>query len=127
MKRLFLDDYRSPKDCTNYMYRRGVDCKIYHEEWYVVTSYGEFVKWILENGVPDVISLDYDLTDVDELLETIPKEYWFDLVNNRVYTGEDCAKWLKSFCDQNNRVIPTIYIHSVNPDGLKKIQNIFRN
>ena len=49
-KRLFLDDWRIPRDCATYMWQRKVDCRIFHEEWDVVRSYGQFVAWI---GLPN--------------------------------------------------------------------------
>jgi hypothetical protein len=65
MVRLFLDDLRIPTDCpkTHYMVYRCVDLIIYHEEWDIVRSHGQFVKWIKENGLPDLISFDNDLGD----------------------------------------------------------------
>ena len=45
MKKLYLDDIRTPKT----------------EGWEIVRSYDEFVEWIETNGVPDEVSLDHDL------------------------------------------------------------------
>ena len=84
---LFLDDYRMPIDCANYMYRKNVDCRIYHKEWNIVRSYWQFVKWIEENELPDFISFDHDLGDVVELKEELPIEQCFDLENKKEYTG----------------------------------------
>ena len=66
-KRLFLDDWRVPTDCAQYMWQRKVDCRIFHKEWDIVRSHGQFVDWIEKNGIPDVVSFDYDLDDVEEL------------------------------------------------------------
>lgn len=119
---LFLDDWRTPLDCATYMYQRGVNCTIYHEQWVVVRSYGDFVTHITDNGIPERISFDYDLDDVYELRETLPIHYWFDIDNNRSYTGLDCAKWLlKKSLDK----IPEIIIHSANPDGVVELKKIF--
>jgi hypothetical protein len=123
---LFLDDWRYPIDCTTYMFRRGVDCRIYHDNWIVVRSYGDFIEHVLINGVPNVISFDYDLADVEELREELPIEKWFDLDNNRIYTGGDCANWLRSYCNSNGLELPEIIIHSANPDGSVEIKEIFK-
>ena len=82
---LFLDDYRMPIDCASYMYRKNVDCRIYHKEWNIVRSYWQFTKWIEQNGLPDFISFDHDLADVVELKEELPIEQWFDLENNKEF------------------------------------------
>jgi len=122
--RLFLDDYRVPIDCARYMYRKGVDCRIYHEEWIIVRSYGQFIKWIVDNGLPEIISFDHDLTDVVELKEDLPIEEWFDLENSREYTGMDCARWLMNYCLETNKPLPKYVIHSSNPDGSKNMEEL---
>jgi hypothetical protein len=124
MKRLFLDDWRIPRDCATYMWQRRVDCRIYHEEWDIVRSYGQFIKWVETNGVPDLVAFDYDLADVEELKEELPIGEWFDLDKNRVYTGLDCAKFLLSFCNKNGFKFPEYVIHSANPDGSEEIKNL---
>jgi hypothetical protein len=45
MKKLYLDDIRTPKT----------------KGWDIVRSYDEFVKWIEKNGLPDKVSFDHDL------------------------------------------------------------------
>jgi len=121
MKRLFLDDWRIPRDCATYMWRR-TDCRIFHEEWDIVRSYGQFAKWIEDNGVPDLVAFDYDLADVEELKEELPIEEWFDLVENRVYTGLDCAVLLMDYCKKRGLKFPEYVVHSSNPDGKEQIE-----
>ena len=123
MKRLFLDDWRIPRDCATYMYHRA-DCRIFHEEWDIVRSYGQFIKWIEDNGVPDLVAFDYDLADVAELKESLPIEEWFDLDEGRVYTGLDCVKFLLNYCNDRNIKFPEYVIHSANPDGSEEIKNL---
>lgn len=96
MKKLFLDDIRYPKS----------------EEWIIVRSYSDFVKWIEDNGVMDLyISFDHDLDDVKD---------------NREYTGYDCAKWLCEYCWENGLPIPKWNIHSANPVGKSNIDFIMK-
>ncbi len=123
MKRLFLDDWRIPRDCATYMWQR-TDCRIYHEEWDIVRSYGQFVEWIEKNGVPDLVTFDYDLADVEELKEELPIEEWFNLDENRVYTGLDCVEFLLDFCNKNDFKFPEYVIHSVNPAGCEEMKRI---
>jgi hypothetical protein len=127
MKRLFLDDHRVPPDCAQYMYSRGVNCTVYHEEWVIVRSYGQFIKWIEENGLPDLIAFDHDLADVPELKETLPLEEWFDLENSREYTGMDCARWLANYCSQKGLKLPEYSVHSMNPQGYLDIKDYLKN
>ena len=117
-KKLFLDDYRFPIDCASYMYRRGVDCKIYHQEWDIVRTYKQFVDWIKSNGLPKLISFDHDLADVEELK---------DGSETQKFTGMDCAKWLVEYCIDNNEPLPEYAIHSANPAGVENIQGLLES
>lgn len=122
---LFLDDYRMPIDCASYMYRKGVDCKIYHKEWNIVRSHGQFVEWITTNGLPTFCSFDHDLGDVEELKEELPIEEWFNLQENKELTGMDCAHWLVNYCLDNNKPLPNCVVHSSNPVGTENIEGLF--
>lgn len=124
MKRLFLDDWRIPQDCAQYMWQRKVDCTIFHENWDIVRSFGQFKNWIIKNGIPNIVSFDYDLADVEELKEELNIEEWFNLNENKVYTGLDCAKFLLNYCNDNKLKFPDYIIHSVNPDGTEEIKKL---
>lgn len=123
-RRLFLDDWRIPRDCAQYMWQRKVDCKIFHEEWDIVRSYGQFVAWVEKNGIPDLVSFDYDLDDVDELKEELPFEDWFNLEENRPYKGTDCLRYLIRKCNDTGTKLPNCIIHSVNPDGCQELKEL---
>ncbi len=126
-KKLFLDDYRVPKDCASYMYQRGQNVLIYHEDWEIVRSYKQFCDWITKNGLPDIISFDHDLADVHELKESLVIDEWFDLTENREYTGMDCAKWLVNYCLDNKLELPNFIVHSANPAGCDNINGLLKN
>lgn len=115
-----------PYDCPkhHYMSYRKIDLRIYHEEWEIVRSHGQFIKWITENGLPDLISFDHDLTDDNKLKEELNIEEWFDINNNREYNGLDSTKWLIDYCVDNNLKLPKIVIHSANPDGHENIKKL---
>lgn len=121
MKRLFLDDWRIPRDCATYMYHRA-DCRIFHEEWEIVRSYGEFSRWVESNGAPGLVAFDYDLADVAELKAELPIEDWFSIEEERVYTGLDCARHLLEYCSERRLPFPEYVIHSANPDGAEEIK-----
>lgn len=118
MKKLFLDDIRNPGDCVLYMR----PFEIYMEKWDVVRNFDEFVKYILDNGVPSIISFDHDLAD----------EHYSPYMNdqkkyNRLYsqfrekTGNDCARWLCEYCVENSIPLPKYLVHSMNPVGRDNI------
>ena len=123
-KYLFLDDERFPIDCAKFMYNRGVDCRIYHEEWTIVRSYGQFVQYIEQNGLPDLISFDHDLGDVPKLKTELAKEEWFNYESNKEYTGMDCAKWLVNYCLDNKCSLPKYIVHSWNTVGAENIKGL---
>lgn len=126
-KMLFLDDWREPAICATYMGVRGVNHQIYHGQWEIVRSYGQFIKWITENGMPDFISFDHDLGDVDELKENLDVNEWFDLEGNKEYTGMDCARWLTNYCMDNGCKMAKFAVHSDNPGGRENIAGLINN
>jgi hypothetical protein len=125
-KLLFLDDVRIPYNCTSYMYLRMNNISIYHKEWDIVRSYADFVNWIEANGLPDIISFDYDLADDYSLRESLPFESWFNIKENREWNGLDCAKFLFNYCLKNNLNLPKYIVHSANPFGTKEIINLLK-
>jgi len=92
LQKLYLDDIRNPKT----------------EGWDIVRSYTEFVEWIINNGLPNEISLDHDLGESDEK------------------TGYDASKWLCEYCIENGLPIPEYNVHSANPVGKENILAILK-
>jgi hypothetical protein len=126
MKLLWLDDYRNPFI--------DIEGKVPKESTEIiwVKSYDEFVDYISENGLLDIISFDHDLADE----HYTPKEYWDDYEKSKEYqekqnyqekTGMDCAKWLVDYCIDNNIELPKIYVHSANPVGADNIRELLNN
>lgn len=114
---LFLDDYRIPKEVEKY-----TGNLIYRQiPWYIVRNYNQFTQIIKENGIPEVISFDHDLTDVHyHHQNNIP----YDDMNEK--TGYHCAKWLINYCIDNKLELPsTILIHSMNLVGAQNIKSLF--
>ena len=103
---------------------RVSDLNIYHEEWDIVRSHGQFVKWIEKNGLPDLISFDHDLGMVQEWKII---DEWFDIDNNREYTGMDSAKWLVDYCIDNDLKLPDFIVHSANPSGYENINGLLKS
>ena len=89
MYNLFLDDQREPTICRSY----PGDGSIYDTlEWVIVRNFDKFKTTITSNGMPKLISFDYQLNDK--------------------YTGLDCAIWLKAYSNKHSIVIPEYYVHS---------------
>lgn len=112
---LFLDDIRWPIEAFQYTKN-----EIFLEkEWSIVRNYQQFVDWIIENGLPKLISFDHDLAD---------EHYWAQNTNVFVEkTGYDCAKWLVEYCLENHQNLPKFYCHSMNPVGKENILNLLNN
>lgn len=115
-KALYLDDVRTPT----------VTLPGY-EPWYVVRNYNEFVSWITENGIPDLISFDHDLADehVSDYFKQVVK-FGYQHPNYDAYkekTGLDCAKWLVDHIQKNDLKLNSVSVHSHNPVGASNIQS----
>ncbi len=92
--KLYLDDKRQVVDSFYHS-----NNEIYKEkDWVITRDFEDFVEMILNGGVPNIISFDYEL--------------------NREQNGIDCAKWLKEFCITNSIPYPKILVHSTWP-GIK--------
>ena len=129
--KVFLDDIRVPQECINYMYKRiGHLNPIYLEEWFIVRNYTEFIKAVSENiEIITHVSFDHDLGE-----DIAQHEFKNGLYSKRQarkrkkesMSGYDCAKWLKNFCIINNKKLPTMFVHSMNPVGTQNIINLFK-
>jgi len=114
MKKLYLDDIRTPKT----------------EGWDIVRDYDDFVSWIEKNGLPDEVSFDHDLSNEHYGLESKTdyltwQEYYE--AQERELTGYDAAKWLCEYCWSNGLPIPKWNVHSANPVGRDNIVHLLQN
>lgn len=101
---LFLDDIRNPKQVTW--------VKLPAVEWEIVRSVSEFKEFIIKKGyAPNNISLDHDLGTFHYSGHYSDEE-----------TGYDAAKWLVTYLHEDLRILPKIYIHSMNPVGRERIR-----
>lgn len=134
-KALFLDDSRSPKLASLWGLhnhpRLTEVTKIPDGSWSVVRSYDEFVEYIENNGIPDVVSFDNDLIDfqshkvsLDDVKRLFSMEDWQTIDPK---TGAHCAQYLASECIRLQVPIPEYYIHSANNAAHPIIQNILEN
>jgi len=111
-KLLWLDDIRDP-NTDNWLEFSPIS-KPYDVIW--VKKYREFISWIEENGLPDAICFDHDLSDIH--------------INKSTYkekTGYDCAKWVVDYCIDNDKELPLYNIQSANPVGKANIDGYFQS
>jgi len=128
MKKIYLDDIRTPVDTS----------------WVVVRSYDEFVDKVKEIGFENIelVSLDHDLGDtaMDEYHNNVSPNYKLDYENIKEKTGYDCAKWLVDYYldnfntqekrgdkKKNGILFPTVCTHSANPIGSANIMGYINN
>jgi hypothetical protein len=129
MKKIYLDDIRTPIDST----------------WTLVRNYSEFVQRVEEIGLTNIteISLDHDLGDsaMQEYFTNVSPNYTLNYDNISEKTGYDCAKWLVEhyyqcnpdlpgdrFARRNNEFkFPKVYTHSANPIGSANIMGYINN
>jgi hypothetical protein len=112
---LFVDDIRYPIDV--YCYTKQ-DFYL-RKDWHIVRNYEQFINWIIEYGLPEMISFDHDLAD----------EYYWNNDTKRFVekTGYDCAKWLINYCMDGYLNLPEFYCHSMNPVGKENIESLLKN
>ena len=115
--KLFLDDVRKPydvfKNTLNPIFENDND-------WIIVKTYEEFVDHINNNGLPNTLSLDNDLS-FDHYLPEVPEGGY------KEKTGYDCTVWLLDYCVKNNLTLPKWYVHSANQIAKEKMINLLEN
>lgn len=120
---LWVDDVRNPnlyfsKNSTTKSYVRNSEFykKIfakYNVDFHWVKNIDEFERFIMTNGLPDMCSFDFDLSDVRE--------------DGTHQKGSDCALWLKEYCKRNNMKLPPCYLHSANHGGREILKSVLDN
>jgi len=120
MYKLFLDDIRTPKSTFEF-----TNNPIYKTKWVIVRSYDEFVSYIIENGMPELISFDHDLADMHCIMTDMITDDDYDIMEGK--TGYHCAKWLINYCMDNNVSPPDYLVHSMNPIGASNIRYLIDN
>lgn len=113
MKKLYLDDIRTPQT----------------EGWVIVRNYEDFVYWVRLNGVPDEVSFDHDLgEDVAKAkVESGMSKRKAREQKKETKSGYDAAKWLGNYCIENKIPFPKWNVHSANPVGKANIEAYIEN
>lgn len=122
--KLFLDDVRNVRDAASYMHMRiGPRNPIYLEDnWFIAKCYQDFVDIVTENGIPEFVSYDHDLSDEHYVDGDIG--VWKD--NYKEKSGFECAKWLKDYCRKAGIQHPEFAVHSQNPIGYENIMRLLK-
>lgn len=120
---LFLDDMRIPKDVIEYISPVQLKEIYLNTDWVIVRNYDEFVKYVTENTLPELISFDHDLADEHYCNDMSDSSY----ERFKEKTGYECAKWLCDYCGDNDLKLPKYIVHSMNPIGKKNIENYLQN
>lgn len=114
MKKIYLDDVRTPVD----------------KDWTVVRSYDEFVSTVMYIGLENIelISLDHDLGDtaMAEWHRNVYHNYTLDYNNITEKTGMDCAKWLVDQWLEGAPVVDVV-VHSANAIGSANMMGYINN
>lgn len=123
---LFLDDFRTP-EMALLLVRDKRYTSFY---WITVKNYEEFVAFIKNNGVPDLVSFDHDLGfEHYDLRGNTNYLSWdeYYVASDREMTGYDCAKWLCDYCLENQIKLPEYIVHSANTVGANNIRRYINN
>lgn len=122
-KLLWLDDIRDPNKNPEWLVFSPIE-QPFQVIW--VLDYDEFKDWIIENGLPDGISFDYDLgLDKVHIKKEMSKSALKRFRKTEEYkNGADCATFLVDYCNENNKEIPPFNIHSANRQGKEIITEI---
>jgi hypothetical protein len=114
MKKVYLDDIRTPVD----------------KDWIIVRDYDGFVSKVKEVGLENIelISLDHDLGDtaMAEWHRNVYHNYTLDYNNITEKTGMDCAKWLVDEWLEGAPVVDVV-VHSANAIGSANIMGYINN
>lgn len=114
MKKIYLDDVRTPID----------------KDWTIVRNFDEFVSTVMYIGLDNIelISLDHDLGDtaMAEWHRNVYHNYTLDYNNITEKTGMDCAKWLVDQWLEGAPVVDVV-VHSANAIGSANIMGYINN
>jgi len=126
---LFLDDLRVVKDAVIHKLNRKLieESQIPAVDWWIVRSYDDFVKTVKEKGVPNVVSFDNDLSQ--EQTRYFVRNHEKNGFNVDVYNdnGISCARFLIQYCKEQNKPLPTYYVHSANYHAVDFIENLMKH
>lgn len=126
MRKLFLDDIRSPKDAIG-LVPSNMNTFYWENDWDVVRSHDEFVAFVEKNGVPNFVSFDHDLADEHYVEFMNLRDRNFEGYEPMEKTGYESAKWLVERCVELGVELPAYQVHSANQVGKQNIESYLEN
>ena len=135
---LWLDDIRDPLEGDWLVFSPIPNP--FKVSW--VKDYIGFTEWITENGLPDGICFDHDLSDVQAFYNAYPDQLEnaldmtdvepenhgkFETQWEQEKTGLDCCKWLIDYCIDNEKGLPKWNCQSANPVGKENMNALLNN
>ena len=84
------------------------DVRTPYKGWTLVKSFNEFVRIVSDNK--------HDITDIS-----------FDHDLGTEKTGYDALTWLEKMIYLNNYPVPDIHIHTANPVGRKRMEQVIKS
>lgn len=115
--KLFLDDERLPYQV------KWVEMPL--GPWVTVRSHDDFVKHIMQHGLPSFVSFDHDLAAVHYVQGMLGKPPTYSEYKEK--TGYESAKWLVEYCMEYQLGFPDYQVHSMNPVGAENIRGYIEN
>lgn len=110
---LWIDDIRDPNLAKWQSFIKSAFRGKHISDIVWVKSYKEFKEWVDKNGLPNLVSFDHDLGDVEN--------------PDNEKTGYDCCKYLIDFCMDNDCDFPQYAIQSDNGPGSDNIDKYIKN
>lgn len=126
MYNLFLDDLRNPDWVIQYK----TDLDYTTLEWVIVRSHDDFVRYILKNGIPNLISFDHDLADEHYSYKDLD-DYELLRMDDVEKNGYESLKWICDYVleiyEEKNIVLPKMKFHTGNIVGMKNMVSYYNN
>lgn len=134
---LFLDDQRNPENAWVHIgtghdhYKKSLIelSSIETNKWSIVRSHYEFQQYLEYVGIPDIISLDHDLSEeyIEHYYKVTQDIGIIEYGNLKPDSGYHCVKLLCQKCLDTNTKFPKYYIHSANKWGQENIRDYIEN
>lgn len=121
---LWLDDIRDPK--TETWLKDFAPYYTISGDVVWVKNFNEFVDYIIEHPMPDLIAFDHDLGEDISL-----NKIFYGMTKRQARkekklekSGMDAAKWLIEYCMDNDIELPMWIVQSANPVGRDNINSL---
>ena len=95
--------------------------------WIVARNYGEFVKTVLDLGLPSFVAFDHDLADFHYKVSLEENDHPGSIYNyGPEKTGMDAVKWLVDYCMVHKKKFPPHVVHSLNLVAAERMESYIK-